>query len=53
MADEIIALHSGTLNLSSREGIGTTVTIKIPTKNKLKELTNKSAMEAQAEQKSE
>ena len=53
VADEIITLHSGTLNVSSREGIGTTVTIKIPTRNKLKELADKAALEAAGEEKKE
>jgi signal transduction histidine kinase len=33
VADEIIAMHGGTLNLESEEGKGTKVTITIPAKN--------------------
>ena len=31
VADEIMALHSGKLDIQSEEGVGTTVTISIPT----------------------
>ncbi|MBQ6569690.1 MAG: HAMP domain-containing histidine kinase [Clostridia bacterium] len=30
VADEIVSMHSGELNILSKEGIGTTVTIKLP-----------------------
>ena len=35
LADEIMALHSGSLDIDSRENVGTVVTIRIPTYNKL------------------
>ncbi len=30
VADEIVAMHNGTLELESTEGVGTTVTISVP-----------------------
>lgn len=37
MADEIVALHSGTLSIESTENVGTTVTITLPSAALLKE----------------
>lgn len=34
VADEIVALHHGTLDIASEEGVGTTVTITLPAKPK-------------------
>lgn len=37
LADEIMRLHSGSLDIESKEGVGTTVTITIPTIQKLRD----------------
>jgi len=39
VADEIIKLHSGTLNITSKEGKGTTVEIRLPLKKKSEDIT--------------
>jgi signal transduction histidine kinase len=35
VADEIMAMHGGTLDIKSREGVGTTVSIAIPANNQV------------------